>query len=184
MDIGDMGEREHRVTHIGGEGVRQGSAGERPKLRILRERLTVAALHRFFVLKRPMTLGVRAAAFDAEGRVFLLRHTYVGGWQLPGGGIEKGETAGEALAKELSEEGNLVLTEPAQLFGVYLNRAASPRDHVLFYRCRVVQEGERIPDREIAEGRFFALGDLPAETTPATRRRLAELGGVEPDAYW
>lgn len=144
----------------------------------------MAALHRFFVLKRPMTLGVRAAAFDDAGRVFLVRHTYVGGWQLPGGGVEKDETAGEALEKELREEGNLVLTEPAQLLGVYLNRAASPRDHVLFYRCLVMQEREKVADREIAEAGFFALDDLPAETTPATRRRLSELAGEAPDAYW
>lgn len=131
-----------------------------------------------------MTLGVRAAAFDDAGRVFLVRHTYVGGWQLPGGGVEKGETAGEALAKELGEEGNLVLGEPAELVGVHLNRAASPRDHVLFYRCRVVQKAEKIADSEIAEAGFFALDDLPAETTPATRRRLAELAGEPADPYW
>ena len=38
--------------------------------------------------KRGMTLGVRAACFDGDGRVFLIRHTYVRGWYFPGGGVE------------------------------------------------------------------------------------------------
>ncbi|PLU72820.1 DNA mismatch repair protein MutT, partial [Sinorhizobium medicae] len=32
---------------------------------------------------------------------------------------------------------------------------------------------------------FFAPDELPSDTTPATRRRLAELAGTAvPDAFW
>ena len=61
--------------------------------------LVKRVLHGYFALSRGMTMGVRAACFDEAGRIFLVRHSYVPGWHLPGGGIERGETALEALAK-------------------------------------------------------------------------------------
>ena len=50
-----------------------------------------------------MTLGVRAACFDAEGRIFLVRHTYLPGWYLPGGGVERGALSKEQVAQTLQE---------------------------------------------------------------------------------
>lgn len=142
--------------------------------------------HLWFRLARGMTMGVRIAAFDCEGRVFLVRHTYVPGWHLPGGGIEVAQTALQAVEAELREEGHLRLTAEPTLFGVYLNLSASRRDHVLVYLARdVEQERERKPDREIAEARFFPLDALPEGTTRGTRRRLAELAGNSPPTpYW
>jgi len=142
-------------------------------------------VHRFFFLRRGMTLGVRAACFDEEGRIFLVRHTYVSGWHMPGGGVERGETGLQALHKEIREEGNLVATSVPQLVHVYFNNRTSDRDHVLFYRLSVRQTAVKVPDREIAESGFFPLDALPDGTTPATRRRLADLtGDALPDDYW
>ncbi|OLP57216.1 DNA mismatch repair protein MutT [Rhizobium rhizosphaerae] len=151
-----------------------------------RRKLLLRAVHAVFFLTRGMTLGVRAACFDAEGRIFLVRHGYVPGWHLPGGGVERGETAAQALAKELREEGNLVLGDAPRLLQVYFNRAASRRDHVLLYVCRnVTQTAPRKPDAEIREADFFALDALPPETTGSTRRRLAEIAGtLSPDDVW
>ena len=66
------------------------------------------------------------------------------------------------------------------------NRLTSKRDHVLFYRCRNVRQTvPRKPDLEIVEAGFFALDDLPKDTTAATHRRLAELSGKLPPAdFW
>ena len=156
-----------------------------PEIRGMRTRVVVWLLHRVFMLTRGMTLGVRAACFDAEGRIFLVRHTYVPGWYMPGGGVERGETVLDALRKELREEGNLEIVGEAALFHAYYNRNASKRDHVLFYRVTVEQTKPRAPDREIAEGGFFSLDALPEETTAATLRRLRELKGeVERADYW
>lgn len=140
----------------------------------------------FMLAARPMTLGVRVAAFDEEGRVFLVRHTYMAGWYMPGGGVEAGETTAESLERELREEGNLELLEAPRLVSVHFNQAAFGRDHVLVYVCpRVRQTSRKIPDREIAESGFFALDAVPADTTPGTRRRLAEIAGeAAPDPFW
>ncbi|MGV8938922.1 MAG: NUDIX domain-containing protein [Allorhizobium sp.] len=148
-------------------------------------RLLVFLLHRYFALTRGMTLGVRAACFDADGRVFLVRHSYIPGWYMPGGGVERGETALDALEKELREEGNLTIEAPPSLLHVYYNRNVSRRDHVLFYRVLVSQKAAKVPDREIRESGFFDLDALPEGTTPATRRRLDELNSGGPrDEIW
>lgn len=146
------------------------------------QRIMVRVLHRYFLMSRGLTLGVRAACFDESGRVFLVRHTYVPGWYMPGGGVERREDALEALVRELREEGNLELTEQPRLFQVYFNRQTSPRDHVLFYVAKVRQAGMRRPDREIADSGFFPLDDLPEDAPPATLRRLKEVQGELPVA--
>lgn len=143
--------------------------------------------HFYFLLRRPMTLGVRGLVYDeASNSVLLVRHTYVPGWQLPGGGVELGETMLEALERELAEEGNIVLAAPPELRSLHFNRQASRRDHVALYLIRQFsQSGSKLPDREIAEARFFPLDDLPEATTPATRRRIAEIFGREPvSPFW
>jgi ADP-ribose pyrophosphatase YjhB (NUDIX family) len=138
--------------------------------------------HVYFRLKRPMTLGVRALVHnEAERTVFLIRHTYVPGWQLPGGGVETGETLREALAKELREEGNIELTVRPQLFAIYFNGRASKRDHVALYVCQGFHQTEpKVPDHEIADSGFFPIDQLPDGTTRATRERLAEVFGSAP----
>jgi ADP-ribose pyrophosphatase YjhB (NUDIX family) len=149
-------------------------------------RLLSWGLHTYWRFSRGMTLGVRGVVLDQENRVFLIRHTYVPGWHLPGGGVETGETALAALQRELHEEARITADEPPALFGVFFNNRMSRRDHVLVYVIRrfTVQEAKR-PDREIAEAGFFPLDRLPEETTSATRRRLAEiLEGQPPSENW
>ncbi|MER8465146.1 NUDIX domain-containing protein [Mesorhizobium sp. M1396] len=149
--------------------------------------LRARLFHLHFVLRRPMTLGVRGLIHDmASNSIFLIRHTYVPGWQLPGGGVEVGETLAEALARELAEEGNIALTSPPMLKSMHFNRRASRRDHVGFYVIEhFSQTAPKLPDHEIAEAGFFPLDRLPEKTTPATLRRIAEVfDGEQPSPYW
>jgi len=150
-------------------------------------RLRVKLFHLWHLFRRPLTLGVRGVVFDGEQRaVFLVRHTYVNGWHLPGGGVEPGETMFSALARELSEEGNIRLTAAPELKSVHFNRRASRRDHVAIYLItRFEQTEPRKSDLEIPEARFFPLDALPSGTTEGTRRRLAEIfEGVAPSEDW
>lgn len=154
--------------------------------RTLAQRLLTRLLHVYFRFARGMTFGVRAVVLNERGEVFLIRHTYVPGWHFPGGGVEVGETAELSLERELSEEAGIVPTERPVLHGLFFNRRISRRDHVAVYvisRFRV--EHVKQPDREIAEAGFFPLDRLPEGTTPATRRRLAEIAsGQPPSTEW
>ena len=93
-------------------------------------------VHFYWRWSRGATLGARAVVIDGGGRVFLVKHSYVDGWHLPGGGVETGETMLEALARELAEEGNIRLTAPPTLHGVFFNSRVSRRDHVALFIVR------------------------------------------------
>jgi ADP-ribose pyrophosphatase YjhB (NUDIX family) len=137
------------------------------------------------LLLRPKTLGVRAVALDDDNRVFLVRHTYLPGFFLPGGGVEARETALRSLERELDEEGGLAMTGPARLVGFYYNPNHSSRDHVVLYLVRARQTRPRRPDWEIAECGFYPLDALPPDTTASTRAHIQEaLGFSSPSAHW
>lgn len=137
--------------------------------------------HAYFLLVRGMTLGVRAVVLDDENRVFLVRHSYVSGWHLPGGGVDLGENMEQAMRRELKEEGDIDLTGAAALHGIFLNSHVSRRDHVAVYVVRQFRQ-DHIPEpnREIAECGFFAINALPEGTTLGTRRRIAEVLDGQP----
>lgn len=149
--------------------------------------LRARLFHLYFLIRRPMTLGVRALVHDRGTKsVFLIRHTYVPGWQLPGGGVERDETMETALRRECEEEGNIVFTAPPVLKSLHFNRRSSRRDHVAFYVVEdFTQSSPKLPDSEIAESGFFPVDQLPPDTTPATRRRIDEVfGGAAASPYW
>jgi ADP-ribose pyrophosphatase YjhB (NUDIX family) len=133
-----------------------------------------------------LTVGARGAIIDEHNRVFLVRHTYVRGWHLPGGGVEVGESAQEALRRELREEAVVELTGPPALHGIFFNSNASRRDHVVVYLVRAFSVMEpKQPDAEIAGAAFFPLTELPADIAPSTRARLHEIvTGERPAATW
>jgi ADP-ribose pyrophosphatase YjhB (NUDIX family) len=142
--------------------------------------------HFYWRFARGATLGVRAVVIDGHGRVFLVKHSYVDGWHLPGGGVETGETLLTALARELAEEGNILLAGRPELHAVFFNNRVSRRDHVALFIVRDFrQDGMPVPNHEIVERGFFALDALPADTTSATRARMAEVfGGAAVSELW
>ena len=138
-------------------------------------------MHVYWRFARGMTLGVRGLVMDGRGRVFLVKHSYVSGWHLPGGGVEAGETLADALARELLEEGSIELTGPPALHGMFFNDRASRRDHVALFVVREFRQvGVPVPNHEIVDHGFFATDKLPDDTTAATRTRIAEVLGGRP----
>tara|TARA_R110002073_G_scaffold205620_4_gene365422 strand:+ start:8352 stop:8822 length:471 start_codon:yes stop_codon:yes gene_type:complete len=136
-------------------------------------------------LTRGATLGVRAVAERPDGHIALVRHTYINGWHLPGGGVEAGETALEAVARELAEEAGVRLTGEPELLGVYANHKAFRGDHVLLYRTCGWVECATQSQGEIECVDWFSPSDLPTGTATATRRRLAEIyAGAARVSHW
>lgn len=140
----------------------------------------------YYRLSRPLTAGVRGLVRDEHGHVLLVRHSYVDGWYLPGGGVERAETMRAALTRELDEEVGILLRARPRLVGLYANFREFKSDHVALF---LVEHGsyEYVPRTsfEIAEYGFFAPHALPEGTTPGTRARILEaIEGIEPPDLW
>lgn len=135
---------------------------------------------------RGMTMGVRVIALNESGQVLLVRHGYTPGWHLPGGGVDRGETMEEAARREVEEETGYRVEGAMILRGMTYNSHQWRGDHVgVFVAEALVKQRDVTPGFEIAEIGFFALDQLPVDTTAGTRTRLTEWQeGREPGALW
>jgi len=134
---------------------------------------------------RRMTLGVRSVLVRGD-EVLLIKHSYLPGWHLPGGGVDHGETTLDAAIREVVEETGYRPAGPGRLFGIYRNCIPPGRDHVALYLFESF-EVERVftANREVIEIGWFDRRDLPPDTSRATRVRIEEIfeSGV-PNGIW
>ena len=142
------------------------------RLRRALEPVISRVMHFYWRFSRAATLGARAMVIDGTGRIFLVKHSYLDGWHLPGGGVETGETFLDALARELVEEGNIQLGASPQLFGIYFNKRASRRDHVALFIVRdFLQDGD--PRPIVKSWRTASSTPTHCRKIPAGARALA-----------
>mgnify|MGYP001604931956 CR=1 FL=1 len=142
-------------------------------------------VYAWFRMSRGLTLGVRGLVTDDEGRVLMIQHTYVPGWYLPGGGVERGEIAETSLIREMQEEAGVRVIGRPTLLSVHSNEPRHPGDHVLFYRVHAWEPCAAAQQGEIHEIGWFHPDALPDDVTYATRQRIAEaLKGAAIDPMW
>lgn len=148
--------------------------------------LKIRLFHLWFRLVRPMTLGVRILLQNEKSEILLVRHGYVKGWHLPGGGVEVAQTCAQAVAAELLEETGITMIGEPKLLGIFANRKASKRDHVTLYKVHKWERKREFKSNyEIAEIGFFPLDTLPEGTTQSTLDRVDEVFGSKAvSEYW
>ena len=116
---------------------------------------------------RPIRMGVRVLMIR-DGKVWLVRHTYQGGWFLPGGGLNKNETLDEAAHREAWEETGAKLGT-LTMMGAYSNFVEWKSDHTVVFVCREFEFTGKPAGARLSRG-----------GGPGHRRRLLEFqAGIE-----
>ena len=123
-------------------------------------------------LFRPIRMGVRTMMIQ-DDKVWLVRHTYIPGWFMPGGGLKRGETLEQAARRETYEETGAQLNK-VTLLGAYTSFVDWKTDHGIVFLCKDFTITGR-PDDEIAEVQAFSLNKLPDDLWPSHRLRLQEI---------
>ena len=114
-------------------------------------------------------IAVSALIFD-EGRILLALRRDIDWWNLPGGGMEIGETVDEALRREVYEETRLeVVIE--RLVGIYSK--PQKQEVVLTFRCSVTA-GVPTETEETRACRYFTPDNLPSNLLPKHRQRIED----------
>jgi ADP-ribose pyrophosphatase YjhB (NUDIX family) len=99
-----------------------------------------------------------AVIFDENNRILLVKTTYnrLHPWGLPGGGLEHGESAENAVVREMYEETSLYVEIERFLFV----KSWKPDRVGLYYLCKVTG-GEFQPSDEVSELGYFSQDELP-----------------------
>jgi mutator protein MutT len=115
-------------------------------------------------------IGVFALIFNDEKQILLGHRRDIDWWNLPGGGMESGETVEEALCREVREETGLEV-KVERLVGVYSK--PQKQEVVLTFLCQVI-DGTLQSTEETRESRYFAPDALPGNTLPKHRQRIED----------
>ncbi|GAP13260.1 ADP-ribose pyrophosphatase [Longilinea arvoryzae] len=125
-----------------------------------------------------VTLGAFAIIFTGQGEVLLSHRVDMDAWNLPGGGVEKGELPNAAVVREVKEETDLDVAVE-RLVGVYTH---TNKDELIFtFLCRIV-DGRLQLSNEADRHAYFAPEQIPVNTIPTQVEQVRDalLPGVQP----
>ena len=116
--------------------------------------------------------GALGVVTDSQGRVLFVaqqKGPFAGWWLMPGGGVEPGESAIDAVVREVREETGLTMTN-VRFVAVYEMRGAWAGGgyHIMMLAFRGEADGE-IPADFVGDGvggvRWAHLDELPLHST-------------------
>lgn len=144
----------------------------------LKYRLLYLAVRCYWLIFRPITIGVKVMLIDNE-TIWLVQHSYQPGWFLPGGGVKKDESLETAVRREAREELGADLAD-VKLFGMYSNITRFKSDHIAVFYCHNFTLGQT-DKGEIRAVQQFPLRQLPPDASHGTRRRIDEFLAGRPN---
>lgn len=161
------------MTRADGPGSSSGGLRRRSRVRLVDvPRLLVGGLVQLGALfggRYQRIEGAHVLVVDADGRMLVVRSTYLGpGWMLPGGRVERGETPQTAAERETREETGLEVAVDRLL----LVEAYRPKDVSFVFGGRLVGGTLDPQIGEIAEVGWLSRDELAA-TSPRLHRLLA-----------
>src|ERR1700753_3232012 len=103
-----------------------------------------------------------------DNKVLLVRHSYVRGWLLPGGGVGRAEPPADAIMRELKEEIGLFRSSPPEFVGIFSRRTGWVTNVITLYRIDDAEFNFQ-PNFEIREVQFVDPVTPPEGTPPSVR---------------
>jgi ADP-ribose pyrophosphatase YjhB (NUDIX family) len=107
-------------------------------------------------------IDVRAAVFQDQ-KLLMVRERLDGGWTLPGGWVDVGDTPSKAAERETWEESGFRV-KAIKVVGVYDANRRNPLEvfHAfkIIFLCSIL-DGEARPSKETSEVSFFAESEIP-----------------------
>lgn len=121
-------------------------------------------------MKSKPTIRVTAAViYNSQNNILITMRPpgsqWGGYWEFPGGRIEDGETAQQALQREIKEELALAIVVEQRLYKKMFEYEDKYVD-IVFYRCRPTVEAQTPQTLEVADWRWVQASELPAYKFP------------------
>jgi ADP-ribose pyrophosphatase YjhB (NUDIX family) len=121
-------------------------------------------------MRTQFTIGSFGVIFNEKGQVLLCHRTDYDAWNIPGGGVESGESPVDAIRREVKEETGLDVGS-MRLVGVYNKEGQN--DIVFCFVCTIVGGAITLND-EADKIEYFDMDKIPKNISPRHVERIRD----------
>lgn len=123
-------------------------------------------------------LDTRAAIFDEQGRILLVKESNSGKWNMPGGWCDENLSIVENTLKEVKEEAGLDV-HAKRLIAIHNRNKHNEPQNIsgclkAFVECSI-GDGTFIANEETTQSRFFAQDELPVDNLRLSTNTLEQI---------